>query len=343
MERKLLALSICVLLLLSCATASQAAETDFTAAVEFFKGKDITLIVPLGAGGGMDNAARISAPFLQELTGARRVLVENMTGASGVVAYNWLYESAERDGTVFCFGSHPSYNKFVQQADACNYDPSAFNYIGTVQHTSFCLTVHPDSPYADVEKFKSTNEFIIGGFAYNDSMSLYASITLKAMNISKPLLIGGYGTAANVLLAMAQGEVDGYTSPLDSLFRYVEGKQCVPVCVYSKERDTFWPNVPTIYELFDINDETRTLLELMPESDRIIFAPPEVPADRVAFLEKCVMDMFEKPEFREQVIASTGYFSGALNAAETTAVNDFTVANADSYLSLGDLLKQYVK
>ena len=83
-----------------------AEEADpYAAAREFYKGTDVEIIVPLGAGGGMDVAARNAAPFLQELLGAKSVTVTNMTGASGIVAYNWMYTEAERDGSVIAFGS----------------------------------------------------------------------------------------------------------------------------------------------------------------------------------------------------------------------------------------------
>jgi len=312
-------------------------------AAEFYKGKDIEIIVPLGAGGGMDNAARIAAPYLQKLLGAKSVIVTNMTGASGIVAFNWLYTTAKRDGTVICFGSHPANNSVIQQDEAAIYDPLDFCYVGTVQHTKFVLVVGPDSPYKDIETLKKTDKFTIGGFAYNDTMSQYAAVTLEAMNIPNPALIGGYGNSSKCLLAIAQGEIDAYCCPLDSVHRYVEGKQCVPVLVYSKERDPYWPDVPTIYEVFDVSDSTKTMIELLPESDRIIFAPPEVPQERIDFLEICTQKMFEDPEFQKQIIESTGYFSGALNAAETKAVCDKIVANEDKYIEFNTVIDKYIK
>lgn len=241
----------------SAGKSDDAEKSPISEAAEFYKGKDIEIIVPLGAGGGMDNAARIAAPYLQKLLGAKSVIVTNMTGASGIVAFNWLYTTAKRDGTVICFGSHPANNKIIQQDEAATYDPLEFSYVGTVQHTNFALVVGPDSPYTDIETLKKADNFTIGGFAYNDTMSQYAAVTLEAMNIPNPALIGGYGNSSKCLLAIAQGEIDAYCCPLDSVHRYVEGKQCVPVLVYSEERDPYWPDVPTIYEVFDVSDSTK--------------------------------------------------------------------------------------
>lgn len=85
------------------------------------------------------------------------------------------------------------------------------------------------------------------------------------------------------------------------------------------------------------------MIKLLPESDRMIFAPPEVPQERIDFLEMCTQKMFEDPEFQKQIIDSTGYFSGALNAAETRAVCEEIVANEDKYIEFNTVIDKYIK
>src|SRR6476620_8775726 len=66
---------------------------------DFYKGKSITLIVSSSAGGGYDTLARTVARFLgRHVPGSPTVIVRNMAGAGGIVAANFLYTNAEKDG-----------------------------------------------------------------------------------------------------------------------------------------------------------------------------------------------------------------------------------------------------
>ena len=315
----------------------------FAAAKAFYAKTDVTLIVPLGAGGGMDVAARNAAPYLQKLLGAKSVSVVNKVGASGIVAYNYLYNDAKRDGSIICFGSHPSTNEIVQNDSAVKYKSEEFTYLGTVQHTRFALTVVPESKYTNINELKTANSFSIGGFGFNDTMSLYGSLICEIIGNEGNCVIGGYGTAAKTLLAMAQGEVDAYASPMDSLYRYVQSKQCVPILVFGSERDEYWPDVPTIFEVLDVSESERIMLESIPESDRIVFCPPQIPQDRANFIEHCLVQMIDDPSFKQATIDSTGYFSGSRDALETREVCLEVINSADNYRVLDSLIKKWMR
>ena len=61
----------------------------------------MTLVVGLSAGGGYDIVARLLAPYLGKyLPGNPNVIVDNRTGAGGLVAANLVYKAAPKDGTT---------------------------------------------------------------------------------------------------------------------------------------------------------------------------------------------------------------------------------------------------
>src|SRR6185312_13183375 len=67
---------------------------------DFYRGKVITLIVGYGPGGGFDVIGRLVARHLsQHMPGAPAVVVQNMTGAGSLVAANYIYNVAPKDGT----------------------------------------------------------------------------------------------------------------------------------------------------------------------------------------------------------------------------------------------------
>ena len=68
---------------------------------DFYKGKTITIIVRSGPGGGYDQYGRLIANHISKhIPGNPKVIVQNMPGAGGIVAANYLDSQAPRDGTV---------------------------------------------------------------------------------------------------------------------------------------------------------------------------------------------------------------------------------------------------
>lgn len=68
-------------------------------AQEFFKGKTIRFVVGYSAGGSFDLYTRtIARHFSKHVPGDPTTIVENMTGAGGIIAANHLYNRAAPDG-----------------------------------------------------------------------------------------------------------------------------------------------------------------------------------------------------------------------------------------------------
>src|SRR5438270_1540109 len=71
------------------------------AAQDFYAGKQITLIVGAGVGGGYDHQARLVARHLGRfIPGHPGIIVQNMPAAGGMAATNYLFSTAPKDGTA---------------------------------------------------------------------------------------------------------------------------------------------------------------------------------------------------------------------------------------------------
>ena len=69
-------------------------------AQEFYAGKTLTIIVGLAAGGSADTLVRLFTPHLKKhIPGEPSIVVQNMPGAGGVLAFNYIYEKAPKDGS----------------------------------------------------------------------------------------------------------------------------------------------------------------------------------------------------------------------------------------------------
>src|SRR5262249_56133543 len=67
---------------------------------DFYRGKTITIIIPIGPGGAYDAYARILSRHLgRHIPGNPAIIARNMPGGGGVIASNYLYNVAPQDGT----------------------------------------------------------------------------------------------------------------------------------------------------------------------------------------------------------------------------------------------------
>src|SRR5205085_1580254 len=68
---------------------------------DFYRGKQITLITSASVGGGYDQYARLLAKHMPRfIPGNPTIVVQNMPGADGLRAANYLYNVAAQDGSV---------------------------------------------------------------------------------------------------------------------------------------------------------------------------------------------------------------------------------------------------
>src|SRR5256885_13598901 len=81
--------------------ASISSDAFGQAAQDFYRNKQVRLIVGLPVGNDHDVGGRLLAKYLgKHIPGRPNVIVQNMTGAASVAAANYVYRQAPRDGTV---------------------------------------------------------------------------------------------------------------------------------------------------------------------------------------------------------------------------------------------------
>src|ERR1700742_3941929 len=92
---------ILMLALFLSASLAQLPRARADAVEDFYKGKQIRAIVGNPAGGDYDNWVRLLTRHWGDfIPGHPSFLVQNMPGAGQIIATNWLYNVADRDGTV---------------------------------------------------------------------------------------------------------------------------------------------------------------------------------------------------------------------------------------------------
>ena len=254
---------------------------------DFYKGKQVRLIVGAGTGGGFDVYARTFARYLsEEIPGQPNVIVQTMQGAASLRAANYIYNVAPRDGTVIgALQSAIAVLRLYGEDHAAQYDPLKFNWIGSLNNeTSLCVSWHT-SPIKSIHDVLE-RELIIGGAGANDTERFPHA--LNSLVGTKFKIISGY-VGANIDLAMERREVDGRCGWAWSSLKiqrpdWVRDKKVNIIVQLSSERDKDLPDVPFIMDVAK-NERDKQALNLI--FAPLAFArpyvlPPDVPKERVA-------------------------------------------------------------
>ena len=284
-----------VVLLLCAATAS---------AADFYRGKTVTLVVSSSPGGGYDIMARTIAKYLgKHLPGNPRIVVSNMPGAGGIVAMNYFYRGAPKDGTaIAAMQNNIPFEPLLGTPEA-RYKPTEFNWLGSPSTEVGLIAVWKTAPVNTLADLKR-REISVGSSGANSTPSFYARLINETLG-TKMKIVVGYPGQNEVYFAMERGEVDGFPSLFYNTLNatrpnWRSEKNIKLLLQYGLEKEPALANVPSALDLVT-NPEDKQLMQAglaMVTLGRPYLMPPGVPADRVALMRKAFADTFNDPGFR---------------------------------------------
>ncbi len=272
---------------------------------DFYKGKDLTIIVSSSPGGGYDLYARMIARSIgKHIPGTPNAVVQNMPGAGGITAANNLYNIALKDGSVIGALQNTVPFEPIFGNKAAQFDPLKFNWLGS-PNTEIGLLLLWHTAKANTIADTRTMETVVGTSGTASTPAFYARVLNEVFN-TKLKMVGGYPGQTEAFLAIERGELDGYPSTFWSSLKatkpeWIKENKVKLLVQYGRKPHPELPNVPVAREMAT-NDEDRALLDVSMaplEAGRPYLAPQNVPADRVAALRKALMDTFKDKDFLE--------------------------------------------
>ena len=298
MTASLLRKTAAALIAASAMVGLMAAPAAAQGEADFFKGKTVRIIVGFGAGGGYDAYARMIEPHLAKALGAT-VIVENQPGAGGVTALNRFY-TAPPDGLQMTLinGTAAGLSQIIGQSGV-KYDLTKFGYLGLVSASPWVWLVNPSHPVVTTaqEALKPGLKIRWGASGPVDGMSDGAAVACEALKLDCKIVIGYKGTA-EVALAVQRGEMDSVYVSDTSANNYVKSGQSKAVAIMSREKSRFFPNLPTIFEAVKLTPEQEWWFDFRATLDnlgRIMAVPPNVPKERLAYLQDVMKKVLTDP------------------------------------------------
>ncbi len=272
---------------------------------DFYKGKTITIIITSGVGGSVNLLARLGGRYVgKHIPGNPAVIGKNKRGAGGLVGANFVYNQAPKDGTTLgsSLNSVPFAPLFYGKKSKARFDPLKFQWIASpVKFVAVALAWHTSKikTWQDLRKHQ-----MIVGASGRGSTSTIDGLVMNALMGFKYKVIFGYPSGGDIDLAMIRGETEGRatTAWAGVTSRHPDWLTKKKVRVLYQMGLERYPGVPSSVPLIidHVKDpEKRAALRLKMAAYDIgypVYAPPGVPADRIAILRRAYAKAYADPE-----------------------------------------------
>ncbi len=281
------------------------------AQIAAYPDRPIKMIVGFGAGGGTDIVARIVAQKMSESLG-QSVLVENRTGASGMIAAADVAKSPP-DGYTLMMGSQTTYAVAPSLYRRVTVDPAKdFAGVGLTGASPLVLVVNPSfaaRSVADVIALAKANpgkiNFGTGGVGTTPHMTaeLFQHVTgIKMVHVA----YRGEAPAINDLLG---GQIPLMFANLSAVMGNIRGGTLRAIAVTSPQRSPSAPDIPTVAE---------TIPGFAAETWFGIVAPAGTPRDILAKLNAAARQALVNPDTKQR-FAELGMTNGSSSPEELDA------------------------
>lgn len=312
-------LAAIALWLISSTNGAWAAEDSF------YAGKTVNVIAGFAPGGTIDIRARLFGRHLAKyLPGNPSVVVQNMVGAGGLVAANYVFSVAKPDGlTLLHFPSSTVMNTFLTVKANVKYDIRQVPIIW-LGADSWLTVLNPNT--AGIRKAedlaKASVPLRVGGSGVSSLRSLRPKLALELFGVDHTW-VNGYKGSSDLLLALEKGEIHLFEDPQDGYQTNIQPREKNGIAAVlwqtgiigtdeSFTRSKLLPHVPTLDEVLPRDRKTGARWQawkaaVIPQAFQYsVGLHPGTPPDRVRSLSEAFAKMTQDAEFRSEFAKSLG-------------------------------------
>ena len=263
----------------------------------------MTVVGSSSAAGGYDTIARVVARYMgRHMPGNPAFIVRNMPGAGGITATNFLYNNADKDGSVIGLVQNNTPFEPLFGTKEARYDPVKFNWLGSPSSETAMVLLWHAVPVNSIAELKA-REVAVGVSGANSTPAFFTRL-LNATLGTKLKPINGYPGQNDVLLAMERRELDGHPSAFFSSVRstrptWLRDKIAKAIVQYGPEKLAELADVPFAPDLVaDAEDGLVMQAAFAPLAlGRPFLMPPGIPPERVGALRSAFAAAMADPNF----------------------------------------------
>lgn len=273
-----------LLLLAACALGS-------AAHAQAYPSKPIRLVVPFGAGGSGDIAARAFGQYL-ETQSKQSVVIDNKPGANGIIGTE-LVKTSPADGYTIELITNTTHAANLSLYKKVPYDPvKDFEYIGLFGTFGSVATVVAGkgiNSVTDLVKYSKANPGKTF-FGYYNSASQMSAELFRAKT-GADLTGVSYKAIGNAITDLMGGQIQVLFLEYLPALPQLEGGKIIGLGVTGPTRYRAWPNIPAIAETYP-GFELTSYLGLA--------APAHTPPEALDYLNGLMVKVMQDPAGRAQ-------------------------------------------
>jgi tripartite-type tricarboxylate transporter receptor subunit TctC len=273
---------------------------------QFYKGRQLTMIVYSPAGSAYDIYARVLVRHMGKyIPGSPTFIVQYVVGAGGLKAMETLYRIAPKDGSVIgTVGRGLPFEPFLGRNEL-KYDPLKMTWIGSMNREATLAMSWHTSKVKTFEDLQQHELLVPGTGAGADSEII--PLAFNSLAGTKFKIISGYRNSTDAALAMERGELEGM-----AYWSWTAVKSIHPDWVPQKKINLLFhtgtkpvaeiPDVRLIRNLVTDPTNNRALEFILAREilGRPFLAPPDLPADRVKVLRDAFVATLRDPDFLKE-------------------------------------------
>ena len=267
---------------------------------DFYRGKTISVLIGVGAGGEYDTIARLVARHIgRYIPGQPTLVPQNMVGASGLKMINYLAGVAPHDGTFIGMIQEGLPSLHAVSMAGVQFDAAKFNWLGAMASTDETLTIWTAAGIATLDDARRKD--VVTGATARGSITYTFPALVNELLGTRFKLVTGYSGGNEINLAMERGEVEARNNTWSSW------KATRPVWLRDRKISVILQSGPRPADLdaplfadLAANADDRNLIEFVLSGcalGRPLATTPDVPADRVAALRAAFDRTVKDPEF----------------------------------------------
>lgn len=272
----------------------------------------ITLLVGYSAGGSADFAARVIAPEIASRLG-RSVVVENATGASGMIALQKLVNNPADTSTIY-YGGHdtvavPMLNPKVK----INWEKDTIP-VSMTTLTSMVLAVPEASPIKDIAGYVAAAKANPGGVTVGSpgiATAQHFLLEMLSTGAGVKLLHAPYRGGAQVSNDLLGGAIDSAVFTFSTVQPFVQQGKARAILISTAERSKQMPDVPTLAEVPGLAGQSMPIWQG-------IFVKAGTSADFVAKLDAAIRAGLADPQVQKRY-ADAGFTATSLESSAFAA------------------------
>jgi tripartite-type tricarboxylate transporter receptor subunit TctC len=268
---------------------------------QFYKGRQVNLIVGFNPGGAYDPYARTVARHLpKHLPGSPDIVVKNMQGAGSVRAANYLYNVAPKDGSELGLIAGSAAIEPMFGVRPTQFEGQRFTWLGSANdEPGVCFSWHTSSIVTAHDLFDK--EMILGA---SGTSNLDFPLALNAVLGTRMRIVRGYNGTSSIMLAMERGEIQGmcgmvYAALQTSHPNWLAEKKVRTLMQIGLERNAKLGDVPFVMDFAKSDDDKRVLRLIVGWTimGRPFLAPPGIPEERKLALRRAFDLTMADPAF----------------------------------------------